>query len=153
MSLAHDMSVLERTPLLGDLGRDALRLLAFSAKAQEFRPGDVIFERNQRADGGIVIISGRAVLLLPDGSSDRQTGPGTLFGERALIVETKRPITVIAREPTRVLHISRELFHRMLTEYPALAAGLHSRFAEQLLNDSQAMETVRIRLENIAPPS
>jgi CRP-like cAMP-binding protein len=146
MALENDIAVLETVPLLSDLGRDALRLLAFSAQPQELRPGDVLFERNAAAEGGVVLLSGRIVLLMADGSADKIIGPGSLLGELALIIETQRQVTAIAREPSRVLHISRILFHRMLAEYPALAVRLRDHFAENLTRDAQAMENIRVRM-------
>jgi CRP-like cAMP-binding protein len=146
MALEHDIMVLENVPLLGDLGRDALRLLAFSAQSQQLRPGDVLFERGSPADGGVVLVSGRLVLLMADGSADKLVGPATLLGELALIIENKRQVTAIAREPSRVLHIPRVLFHRMLGEYPDLAKGLRNHFASNLRRDAQAMETIRQRM-------
>jgi CRP-like cAMP-binding protein len=146
MALEDDIKVLEKVPLLGDLGRDALRLLAFSAQTQELKAGDVLFERGNAAEGGAVLTAGRLVLLMADGSADKLVNPGTLLGELALIIDTTRPITAIAREPSRVLHIPRPLFHRMLGEYPALAVKLRNHFAENLNQDMQSMENIRLRL-------
>jgi CRP-like cAMP-binding protein len=50
----------------------------------------------------------------------------------ALLVQTQRPATAIAREPSTVLKISRELFHRVLREYPESAKRLRGAMADEL---------------------
>jgi CRP-like cAMP-binding protein len=58
--------------------------------------------------------------------------PDSLVGEVALLVETERRATAMAREPTTVLKISRELFHRVLREYPDSAKRLKAAMADDL---------------------
>ena len=147
MSLEDDMRALERTPLLGDIGREALRLLAFSAEPKDLRAGDTLFERGQDAEGGYILVSGALVLLLGEEGDEHVVGPGTLLGEVALLAETTRPVTAMARKPSRVLGIPRFVFKRMLGEYPAVAKALHARFLERLKDEHLVMEQVRAKLE------
>ena len=58
--------------------------------------------------------------------------PESLIGEVALLVENERPATAMAREPSTVLKVSRELFHRVLREYPDSAKRVRAAMAEEL---------------------
>jgi CRP-like cAMP-binding protein len=67
----------------------------------------------------------------------------------ALITRNTRVATAIARNNVEALHIPRELFNRMLSEYPDLAVILHQRITRTvgfLLEDigkvQEKMETI-----------
>jgi CRP-like cAMP-binding protein len=59
-------------------------------------------------------------------------GPQNLIGELALITETRRAVTAVAREPSSVLKISRGLFHRVLREFPKSAETLRQKMEKNL---------------------
>lgn len=143
MALEDDIRTLTETPLLDELGRDALRLIAFSADRLRLEPGDVLFREGDTADGGYVVVSG--ALTLARGASEKVVGRGALVGELALIAPGARPATATAREPCEVLKIARPLFARLFSEYPDLARKLHARLAARVqadLADLQAVEAV-----------
>jgi CRP-like cAMP-binding protein len=122
MALDDDIALLSRVTLLGSMDREALRLLAFSAETRHLRAGDTLYRKGDISDGGFVIASGTVALVEDDTkTADAVVGPGTLIGEIALITETRRPTTAVAREPTTVLRISRSMFRRTLEEYPQMA--------------------------------
>ena len=58
----------------------------------------------------------------------RSSSRGALIGELALLTETKRPVTAVAREPSSVVRIPRQLFLKTLEGYPD-AARAHARRA------------------------
>lgn len=127
MSLAQDIAILQKVPMLADFADDQLRLLAFSAESAEFRNGQMLFDEGERADGGILIAEGE-ISLQKRGTKTFEdidvAGPGTLLGESALLVETTRPCRAVASGNVRVIRIRRALFKRMITEFPELAKRL-----------------------------
>lgn len=146
MGLEDDIAKLARIPTFTHLEQDALRLLAFSAETKILRAGDVLFRRDEPSNGGFVVLTGSIAL---DASDEPGTGtarivraPG-LVGEMALLAETKRPATAIAREPANVLRISRQLFHRVLAEYPRSADALRRSLAERLREFTSELGAVR----------
>src|SRR6478609_6355020 len=111
MSLEDDMALLARVAMLAGMERDALRLLAFAAETRQLRAGDVLFRKGDVSDGGYVVASGAIAMIEDDASTaDAIIWAGGLIGEVALITETRRPATAIAREPTTVLRLSRAMF-------------------------------------------
>jgi len=127
MSIDDDITLLERIPLLGQLGRAALRVLAIGSETQRIGAGEILFVAGEPADAGYVIQEG-SFSLLPDsatGSAQEITVPrGALLGELALMTETVRPATATALEPATVIRISRTLFLKMLDGYPDAARRL-----------------------------
>ncbi|MBV8566212.1 MAG: cyclic nucleotide-binding domain-containing protein [Methylobacteriaceae bacterium] len=132
MALDDDVRRLARIPLLAELELEALRLIAFSAEARILRSGDVVFRTGDAADAGYFVMTGSIALATGDGGAAQVAGPDALIGELALIASSRRPVTATAREPTTVLKISRALFHRVLTEFPASAARMRDLLAKRL---------------------
>ena len=128
MSLEDDISIMSQIPVFAAIGDDARRLIAFSAETRMLRAGDVLFRRGDISDGGYILVSGTVFLDASDTGSPATEviSPYTLIGEMALLSDTERPATAVARQPATVLKISRVLFHRVLKEYPESAARLRA---------------------------
>jgi CRP-like cAMP-binding protein len=90
-----------------------------------------LFHRDEKAESGFVILTGRIALNArgSDIAGAEQFGPGALLGEAALIAETTRPATAIAIEPTTVLELPRTLVHRVLEAHPENASALRRHVA------------------------
>ena len=112
--------------------------------------GDVLFRAGDAADAGYVIQHGSLKLLPPDADgSDAGVicGPGVLIGEIALLTETVRPVTAIAREPTMVMRISRSLFRKVLEGFPDAARLMRDRLAERANQAADEISAVRGALD------
>ena len=57
---------------------------------------------------------------------------GALIGELALLTETKRPVTAVAREPSSVVRIPRQLFLKTLEGYPEAAVRMRDALASRV---------------------
>ncbi|MFJ5487355.1 cyclic nucleotide-binding domain-containing protein [Hansschlegelia beijingensis] len=145
MALEDDIRTLGQTPLFDELGRDALRLVAFSADRLRLGAGDVLFREGEAADSGFVVVSG-ALTVARAGGAERSVGSGALLGELALICDTTRPATATAQEPSEVLRIARGLFSRLFDEYPDLARKLHGRLAARVQADIAQLRSVEALL-------
>jgi CRP-like cAMP-binding protein len=127
MPLEDDIAFLDRIPTFHLLGHDALRILAISAETIRLARGDILFEEGQPADGGFVVISGSIFLQNANDKNGEEAitaKRGSLIGETAMIVETVRPSTAIAAEPTALFRIPRVVFIRILEGEPQAATAL-----------------------------
>jgi CRP-like cAMP-binding protein len=142
VALEDDIRKLSRVSLFRALETDALRLIAFGAETRILRAGDTLFRSGDKSDAGFILLSGAIALdEKNDGSPPAHiVRPDSLIGEAALLVETERRATAIAREPSTVLKISRELFHRVLREYPQSAQRLRAAMANELRSFVQELE-------------
>ena len=116
--------------------------IAFGAETRILRAGDTLFRNGDKSEAGFILLSGAIALdEKNDGSPPAHiVRPDSLIGEVALLVETERRATAIAREPSTVLKISRELFHRVLREYPQSAQRLRAAMANELRSFVQELE-------------
>lgn len=152
MALEEDMALLAQVALFRDMDRDALRLLAFSSERRRLRAGDTLFRKDDISEYSFVVVNG-AITLIDDDVASAIVGPGTLIGEMALLSETRRPTTAIAREPTIVLRLSRQMFRRTLEEYPATAARIAAELRQRVQQMSGELAQVKERLLKMGPKS
>jgi CRP-like cAMP-binding protein len=149
LSIENDIAAFERVPSLRLLGRDALRVLAIGAESRYLDDGEVLFYAGDASDGGFVIQQG-SIRLRPNAPADAReitAGPGTLIGELALLAETVRPATAIARGPSAVIRISRSLFLKMLESFPDAAGKLRDQFTARAMQDAKDLKGVRAGLD------
>ena len=152
MSLDRDMALLSKVPLFSELGNEHLRLLAFSAVRTELNVDQMLFREGSPATSGYVVASGELELSTGQGRHRqflRNCEPGSLIGEIALFVETRRPATATAVRHTEVLEISRAMVTRMLNEYPHVALRLRATLAERLRATVGELNRVRQALSRI----
>lgn len=142
MALQDDVRNLTSLAPFRDLDPEAVRLIAFSAETRILRAGDVLFRRGEVSDGGFVVLSGMIGVATARGG-ETLVRPPALFGEMALITETLRPATVVAREPTSVLKVPRTLYRRILAEYPSSAARVRAGSAARLFAIRGELEGLR----------
>ena len=148
MSLEDDIAFFERVPTLAVLDKEALRILAIGAEARNLHSGAVLFYAGELADGGYVVQEG-SLLLKPGTQSEGKeitAGPGTLVGELALLTDMVCPATAIAKGPTLVIRISRNLFRKMLEGYPAAAKQLRDMMAERVDGWTRELGSVKQKL-------
>lgn len=147
MALDDHIRILSGVRLFEDLTQDQLRLLAFGAELMQLQPDRKLFREDDDADSAYVVLSGRIGLYREnDGEPiDLGTvGTGAMLGELALIADSRRLTSAVAKSDADVLRLSRSMFRRILEEYPETAEALHARITEDL----QAMLR---RIEKLGP--
>ena len=150
MSLDSDIAVLRRVALFNDLPTEPLRLLAFSAARRELAPHQVLFRAGDVAHSGFVVAEG--AIQLSGGAKRKALATcevGTLIGELALFIETKRPATATAVVSSEVLDIDRKLVTRMLSEYPHVATRLRRILAGRITATIGELTEIQKRLDSI----
>jgi CRP-like cAMP-binding protein len=153
VSIEDDIAFFERVPTLRLLGRTALRILAIGAESRYVHDGEALFVVGDPADCGYVIQEGSFDVSAGHTSTGGiVAGPGTLLGELALLAETQRPATAVAREPSTVIRISRSLFLKMLEGYPDAALKLREQFATRAEQSVQEIGQIRSRLDASESP-
>jgi CRP-like cAMP-binding protein len=147
MTIEDDIAFLERIPFLRRIGAPALRILAIGAESYRVEAGQVLFTAGDTADGAYIVQQGSFNLRPQAGAeTDIVAGPGTLLGEAALLAETQRPATAMAREASTVLRIPRAMFLKMLEGYPDAAQRLREVIAARADEWARDMENVRAAL-------
>ena len=155
MSLDSDIALLKSIPLFDELPTEQLRLLAFSAVRLELAEGQVLFREGTKATSGYVVSSGRVELTVGSGEKQRLVATceaGSLIGEIALFIETRRQATGIAVSRGEVLEVERKVFLRMLNEYPHVAMQVRKTLSNRLTATVSELDRVRKALMGISGP-
>jgi CRP-like cAMP-binding protein len=147
MSLDVTIAQLQKTRPFNGLPRDALQLVAFSAEERKVGAGEVLFEQGDTADAGYFVLSGAITLTtLGEGAArTRVVRSGAVIGEAALLTEVTRQATAAVTQNARVLRITRQVFQRVLGEFPDEAAKLRAKLALRTRNLAKELEALRIR--------
>jgi CRP-like cAMP-binding protein len=145
MSIEDDIAFLERVPALAILGRDALRIIAIGSESRYVHEGNALFGEGDDADSAYVVQEGSFELASKKNGriAPAVVGRGALIGELALITEMKRPVSAVAREPSSVVRIPRQLFLKTLEGYPDAAVRMRDAFAARA--SQTAGEFARVR--------
>lgn len=147
MTLEDDIGILAGVEIFEDFTSEQLRLLAFGTERLAFSGGRELYREGDVADSAYVVVSG-SVALFRDTEAGRvvvsQCERGSVLGELALIIETKRLTSAMATGDVEVVRLSRGLFRRMLEEYPQVAVMLHRRL-------SRGLTTMIAQIESLAP--
>jgi CRP-like cAMP-binding protein len=143
VALDQDVRRLAATRPFSLLPREALQLLAFSCERVSLKAGQTLFSAGEAADAAYFVLAGEIALERPVAS--RKVGPDCVIGETALATEMQRSALARATTDTTVLRVPREMFLRVLREFPEAAAKVHAESSRRVNILLSRLETVRDR--------
>lgn len=147
MALDDDIHIMRQVRLFEGLTAEQLRLLAFGSENISVEAGEHIYAEGDDADCAFIVVLGQ-VSLMRKGVGEpvlvKKAASGAILGELALIAQTKRLTDAIADRDSDLMRLNRATFHRILVEYPDVAAGLHARISDNL-------KTMIERISKLAP--
>ena len=119
---------------------------------QRFATGSVILRQGEAADAAYVLLSGEVLISLPAGPTRPATrlavlAPGLVFGESALLGQTRRSADATARSDVHCLRLDAAAAERLRIEAPGVAWHLMTMVARQLSTHVSAANAVIDRLE------
>lgn len=129
--------LLKSVPLFEHCSRRDLGKIAAITEEVAVEDGKVLITEGDRGREFFVIISGE-VEVRRRGRKVAALGPGTYFGEIALLSQRPRTATVTAVTPLRVLVIADQAFVDLLDEIPELWLKVARSLAERVAADEQA---------------
>ena len=125
------VDALAKVPLLAGVERRDLERLARSFRERKFAEGHVITGEGQAGVGFFVMVEGSANVSV--GGEQRATlGPGSAFGEMALIDQGPRSATIVAATDVRCMALSAWEFKPFVEEHPSVAWALLEALAKRL---------------------
>jgi CRP-like cAMP-binding protein len=147
MALTDDIDRLSRTRPFSLLPREAVQLIAFAAEKRMIAANESLFEEGDAGDCGYFVLSGSIVLTARARNDNRMrvAETGALIGENAMIAETARPCGARAKENSVVLRIPRQVFHRVLGEFPKEAIRIRENLALRTRKIARELEELRLR--------
>ena len=135
MSLKEEVEILRNIPLFGKIEPSKLKLLAFTSERLTYHADQVLFHQGDPGDAAYIILSGAAEVAI-----DGPTGPlvvaelarNSILGEIAILCDVPRTATVKAKSELVVLRISKELFFKLITEFPQMGIEIMRVLADRL---------------------
>jgi CRP/FNR family cyclic AMP-dependent transcriptional regulator len=130
---SHDTKAdaLRRCPFFAGLSRGELLELAKVSEDMEVEEGKVLTREGQSGSEFFVIVDGD-VSVMKNGQEIRTLGPGDFFGEIALLEDTPRTATVVAKTPLRFFVLTRQSFRSMLAHQPELEQKVLAALEERV---------------------
>ena len=135
MSLNEEVELLRHIPMFATIAPSKLKLLAFTSERLTFRAGQDLCTQGDMGDAAFIIIEGSADVLIntPAGVTSVTTvGKNDVVGEIAILCDVPRTATVRALEDVVALRISKELFFRLVREFPNMAVEIMRELAASL---------------------
>ena len=152
MSLNEEVETLRRIPFFAQIEPSKLKLLAFTSERIAYEPGQVLFRQGDMGDSAYVILEGEAEILV-DTPAGQVTiavlGRNDFVGEIAILCDVPRTATVRARQRLVTLRITKELFLRMMTEFPQMAVAMLRELAHRLEMTNERLRAALAETETL----
>ena len=135
MSLAEEVELLKRIPLFANIEVSKLKLLAFTSERIRYKAGETLFNQDEMGDSAHIIMDGEADIVVntPSGPLTVATMQKNDFvGEIAILCDVPRTATVKAKTDMTTLCINKDLFFRLVTEFPEMAVEIMRVLAQRL---------------------
>ena len=135
MNLNEEVEILKGVPIFAKMEPAKLKLLAFTGERMTFVAGQELFHQGDPGDAMYVILGGVADVVI-----DSPAGPITVaqlrrnnfVGDMAILGDVPRNATIKAAEPLTTLKISKDMFYRLVTEFPTMAIAMMRELAHRL---------------------
>lgn len=119
-------------PLLSELPRGAFMELLARMSVVRLGANENVLREGEAGDACYLVAAGR-VRVTKAGVEVAELGPGSFFGEFAVLSDQRRHASVQTIEPVELLEIRRELIDELVSAYPGVARTLRTFYRERLL--------------------
>ncbi len=131
LDLGLDLAdMIARVSLFHDLPRERLRPIAAQLRPDLAVPGERIIQKGTRGSRMYFLVSGEVAVVLPQGG-EIELGPGSFFGEMALLSNAPRNADVVARGFCHLLVLEARDFRRVVRADAELNAKIEAVAAER----------------------
>lgn len=146
MSLKEEVEILRQIPLFAKIEPSKIKLLAFTSERLTFQPGDLLCQQGDIGDAAFFIMAGEADVIVdtPSGPLTVATlGKNDVVGEIAILIDIPRTATIQATTELTTLRITKDVFFRMVTEFPEMAVELMRVLAERLVRTTEELQKAK----------
>lgn len=142
MSLNEEVELLRNIPLFAKLEPSKLKLLAFTSERITYEADQVLFRQGDVGDAAYIIIEGAAKVLVDTDQGEIEVaalGRNDIVGEIAILCDVPRTATVKASAKTVTLRITKDLFFRLVAEFPEMSVEIMRELASRLEHTTQQL--------------
>ncbi len=142
MSLNEEVELLRNIPLFAKLEPSKLKLLAFTAERITYEADQIFFRQGDVGDAAYIIVEGEAKVIVDTDSGELEVatlGRNDFVGEIAILCDVPRTATVKASAKTVTLRITKDLFFRLVAEFPEMSVEIMRELAARLEHTTQQL--------------
>ncbi len=134
MSIEQEVEILRRIPLFANVEPAKLKLMCFASERITYKSGQSLCEQGDIGDAAYIIIEGNADVIVTREAPMvvAQVGKDDIVGEIAILVDIPRTATVTATNELTALKITKDLFFRMVTDFPEMGVEIMRVLAQRL---------------------
>lgn len=135
MGVEEEVKVLKKIPLFANIDAAKLKLMAFASERLSFTPGQLLCKQGDVGDAAYIIIEGEADVVLENDEEDitvASVGKNDIVGEIAILIDVPRTATIKATSDVVALKVTKELFFRMVTDFPEMSVEIMRVLAHRL---------------------
>ena len=148
MNLNEEVELLKGVPIFSKVEQARLKLLAFTSERVNFGVGQEVCHQGDPGDAAYVIFGGEA-----DVTVNTPGGPLTVahlkqhdfVGEIAILCDVPRTATVTAVTELVTLRIAKDLFFRLVNDFPQIAIEIMRVLAQRLERTTADLREARAK--------
>jgi len=129
------LQILSAGPLFKGMGKNALRKLLVELNEKKYTAGDIIFHEGESGKAIYFVLEG-SVRIIKKVNAENKTlhvlGPGSHFGELALIGNTSRFASAVAESDTLLLIMYKSYFDDLIRRNNAISTTILRNLTEIL---------------------
>jgi putative ABC transport system ATP-binding protein len=151
MRVKAEAEAFRRIPLFAECDRAQLQVIAFASERAEFAAGQALIRQGQHGDAAYLILSGTAkVERRENGKTVLATivEAGAFVGELGMIAGLPYSVSVVAQTPVSAARVRRDLFMRVVSEFPEFGAQVHAALARKLDASLGELKVVKSAFDN-----
>ncbi|MBK1671371.1 cyclic nucleotide-binding protein [Rhodovibrio sodomensis] len=147
MGLEQEVEVLRRIPLFQNIEPSKLKLMAFASERVTFADGAALFDQGEEGDAAYIVLEGTADVRVTADSGEpitvAQVASNDIVGEIAILCNVPRTATVVATSELVTLKITKELFFRMVQDFPQIGIEVMRVLAHRLETTTRQLRAAR----------
>ena len=118
-------------------------LFSHETNTTNLAPGDTLFRAGEPGDAMFVLLEGAMDVVVGEQVVERSTR-GAILGEMALIDQSPRGASVVAREACRLVKIDQRRFMYLIQQNPFFATHVMKVLADRLRHMNQLQAQARL---------
>lgn len=146
MSLDQEVEILRQIPLFANIDTAKLKLMCFASERLTFEPAQVICGQGEPGDAAYIIIDGEAEVSVATPKGPLKVAVlkrNDIVGEIAILCDVPRTATVTASTQLETLKVTKELFFRLIMDFPEMGVEIMRVLAHRLEQTTAQLREAR----------
>lgn len=147
--LGQVVELMSSIPLLSNISKSRLKLLAFTSDRSSYEDGDVVFRQGSQGDRAYIIVDGVAEIYLEGDDNDTVIARlvrHQVFGEMALLGGIPRTTSVRAAGRLELIGLRQDVFVKLVEDAPVVSMSIIKTLVSRL--GATTADLNRVRREN-----